>query len=97
MSIILIFKNLKNNIALLVFLVGLASKLIIGFSPTVFSSNGRTMIFFEFSMIIVSILIWQEFNKNKNEKIKKVTGTLIKSLGILQYINSLICILFTQK
>ena len=67
MTILLIFKNLKNNVALLVFLVGLASRLIIGFSPTVFVSGQRTMIFFEFAMIIVAMLVWQELIK-KNDK-----------------------------
>lgn len=100
LSILLIFKNLKNNIAILVFLVGLASKIIIGFSPTVFSSVERSMIFFEFAMIIVSILIWQEFIKktDKNDKkVQKRTEIIIKVAGILQYINVLMCILLTQK
>ncbi len=100
LSILLIFKNLKNNIAILVFLVGLASRIIIGFSPTVFSSAERTMIFFDFSMIIVSILIWQELikkNDKTDKKIQKRTECAIKTFGILQYLNVLLCILFTQK
>ena len=100
LSILLIFKNVKNNIAILVFLVGLASKVMIGFSPTVFSSAERTTIFFEFSMIIVMFLIWQEFTKKteKNEKKnQKKLEIIIKSAGVLQYINVLMCILLTQK
>lgn len=100
LSILLIFKNVKNNIAILVFLVGLASKVIIGFSPTVFSSAERTTIFFEFSMIIVMFLIWQEFTKKteKNEKkMQKKLEVIIKCAGALQYINVLMCILLTQK
>lgn len=100
LSILLIFGNLKNNIAILVFLVGLASKIIIGFSPTVFSSVERSMIFFEFAMIIVSILIWQEFIKKTDKQEKKVqrrTEAIIKCAGVFQYINVLLCILFTQK
>ncbi len=100
LSIMLIFKNLKNNIALLVFLVGLASRLIMGFSPTIFASANRTMIFFEFSMIIVSILIWQELIKknDKNDiKIQNRTSAIIKCAGVLQYLNVLLCIFLTQK
>lgn len=100
LSIMIIFKNLKNNIALLVFLVGLASRLIMGFSPTIFASATRTMIFLEFSMIIVSILIWQELIKrtDKNDiKIQNKTSAIIKCAGILQYLNVLLCILLTQK
>ena len=94
------FKNLKNNMALLVFLIGFASRLIMGFSPTVFLSGERTMIFFEFAMIIVSILIWQEIIKktDKNEKkIVKRTEFIIKATAVMQYVNCLICILATQK
>ena len=72
LSLLIIFKNLKNNSAVLIFLIGLASRLIIGFSPTIWSSKERTMIFFEFAMIIISILIWQELFKKNDKTDKKV-------------------------
>lgn len=100
MSLLLIFKKLNNNTALIVFLAGLASRLLMGFSPTIFSSGERTMIFFEFAMIIDSILIWQELIKNNDKsdiKIQKKTATIIKCIGAIQYINILLCILYTQK
>ncbi len=100
LSILLIFKNLKNNMAILVFLVGLASKIILGFSPTVFSSAERSTIFFEFAMIIVTFLIWQEFTKKteKNDKkILKRMEVIIKIAGVLQYINVLMCVLLTTQ
>ena len=97
--ILIIFKNLKNNIAIYIFLVGLASRLIIGFSPTIFASGVRTMIFFEFAMLIVGILIWQEFIK-KTDKIDKKAqrrlGAIIKGASVLQYANVLLCVLFTK-
>lgn len=100
LSLLLIFKKLNNNVALIVFLAGLASRLIMGFSPTIFSSGDRTMIFFEFAMIIDSILVWQELIKktDKNDiKVQKRTGTIIKCIGVIQYLNVLLCILYTQK
>lgn len=100
MSLLLIFKNLKNNTALLVFLIGLASRLIMGFSPTVFLSGERTMLFFEFSMIIVSILVWQDIIKKTDKNDKKIikrTEFVIKATAVLQFLNCLICILATQK
>ena len=100
MSLLLMFKKLNQNVALLVFWVGLASRLIMGFSPTVFLSGERTMLFFEFAMIIVSILVWQEIIKktDKNEKkVQKRIDFIIKSAAVLQYINCLICILATHK
>ena len=100
MSLLLIFKNLKNNVALLVFLVGFASRLIIGFSPTIFVSGSRTLIFFEFAMIIASMLIWQEMIKKTDKNELKVQGKVsatIKILGVMQYLNILFFILLTQK
>lgn len=100
MSLLLMFKSLKNNVAVLVFLIGLASRLIMGFSPTVFLSRERTMLFFDFSMIIVSILVWQEIikrNDKNDKKIQKRTEFVIKAAAVLQYINCLVCILATQK
>ena len=100
LSLFIIFNNLKDNVAALIFLVGLASRLIIGFSPTIWSSAERTMIFFEFAMIIVSILIWQELikkNDKTDKKILKRVGLTIKIAGIMQYINVCLCVMFTQK
>lgn len=100
MSLLLIFKNLKNNVALLVFLIGLASRLIMGFSPTIFVSGNRTMIFFEFSMIIGALLIWQELIKKTDKNDLKIQGRVsasIKILGAMQYLNILFFILLTQK
>ncbi|MBR3614669.1 MAG: hypothetical protein IKL55_05785 [Clostridia bacterium] len=100
MSLLLIFKNLKNNVAILVFLIGLASRLIMGFSPIVFLSGERTMLFFDFSMIIVSIIVWQELikkNDKNDKKIQKRMEFIVKATAVLQYINCLVCILATQK
>lgn len=100
MSLLLIFKNLKNNYALFVFLVGLASRLIMGFSPTIFVSGQRTMIFFEFAMIAAAILIWQELTKkiDKNDiKVQNRVAQIIKYTAALQYFNILFLILLTQK
>ena len=100
LSLILIFKKLNNNVAVLVFFVGLSSRLIMGFSPTVFVSGERTMLFFEFAMIIVSILLWQEIIKknDKNEKkIQKRTEFIVKASAVLQYLSCLVGIFMTQK
>ena len=98
--LLLIFKNMKSNIAVLVFTVGLATRLIMGFSPSVFASSVRTIFFFDISMLIVSLLIWQEFIKKKDKYEKKIQNRIyfiIKLIGIMQYINVLATILITQK
>ena len=58
------------------------------------------MLFFEFAMIIVSILLWQEIIKknDKNEKkIQKRTEFIVKASAVLQYLSCLVGILMTQK
>ena len=110
MSILLIFKNLKNNVAILIYLAGLASRLILAFSPTVFVSKTRTMIFFDFAMIIISYLVWEKLNKKRivdnkknpeesevSEKTLKIINTIIKFSAIIQYANVLIYIYSRQK
>ena len=100
LSILLIFKKLNGNIAVLVYLVGLASRIMMGFSPTVFMSSTRTLIFFDFAMLIVALLIWQEFSKNPDKTEKKAQKricTVVQLTAIFQYINVLLAILLTQK
>lgn len=96
MSLLLLSKKYKENIAVLIYLAGLASKVIIAFSPTVFVSKTRTMIFFDFAMIIISYLIWNKLN-NTNKKVANITGKMIKLAAAIQYINVLIYIYSDQK
>lgn len=100
LTIALLNKELKKNIALLVFLAGYFSRLIMGFSPTVFASSDRTMIFFDFAMIIITLLTIQEMKKKTEKTDVKATSrieAIIKISGVLQYLNVLMCILLTQK
>lgn len=101
LTLLIIFKKLNKNLALLVFLAGLASRVIMGFSATIWASGERTMVFFDFAMIAASILIWQELIKvkEKDKLDKKVhrTSIIIKTAGVLQYINVLLFVLLTQK
>lgn len=100
LSLLLIFKNIKNNIAVFVFLVGLASRLIMGFSPTIFASVIRTMVFFDFAMLISALLIWQDFvtKTDKNEKkVQRRVSAILRCTAICEYLNVLIVILLTQK
>lgn len=97
-TLLLIFKNLKSNIAILTFLAGLASRIIVAFSPTVFVSKTRTMIFFDFSMIVVAYLIWEKLDKEKDhKKLLDITNTLIKFVAVIQFLNTLIYIYSKQK
>ena len=58
------------------------------------------MIFFEFAMIIVAMLVWQELMKKNDKNDLKIQGRVsatIKVLGAMQYLNILFLILLTQK
>jgi len=100
LCILLIFKKLKNNIAIVIFGLGLISRIIMGLSPTIFASRTRTFIFLEFAMLIVCLLIWKEFAKldlDKSEKrIQNRLYTGIKIAAVLQYISTFIFVLIMQ-
>lgn len=99
LNILLIFKNLKNNIALILYALGVMSRVVLGFSPTVFASTDRTFIFLEFAFIMITILIWQEFLQETDKapiKARNRLGTLIVTLSALQYMHTLIYVLISQ-
>lgn len=99
LNILLIFKNIDNNIGLLIFILGLASRVAMGFSPTVFASTDRTFIFFEFALIINCILMWQlclEKYKEKFDKTLSNMSVIILIVAILEYLHTLIYTFVSQ-
>ncbi len=99
LSILVIFKTLRNNTAVIVFLIGLGSRIMMALSPTIFSSTNRTFVFFEFAMLIVALLIWQEMAKKEEKNDKKLQNKvfgIIKIGAVMQYINTMLFILITQ-
>lgn len=99
LNILLIFKNLKQNIAILIYGLGVMSRVVLGFSPTIFASQNRTFLFLEFSLIIVTILIWQEFLKETDKskvKSRNRWATCIAVLAVLQYTQTIIYALMSQ-
>lgn len=95
MSLLLLSKKYSHNLPVLIYLAGLASRIIIAFSPTVFVSKTRTMIFFDFAMIIISYIIWQLLDK-KDKKINFVSAC-ITITAIVQYANTMIYIYSNKK
>lgn len=95
MSLLLLSKKYSHNLPVLIYFAGLASRIIIAFSPTVFVSKTRTMIFFDFAMIILSYVIWQMLDK-KDKKINFVSAC-ITIMSSLQYANSIIYIYSNKK
>ena len=90
LSIIIIFKKIKGNIPLLIYIVGFCSRIIASFSSTVFMSAPRTILFFDFAMLIVSLLILQNLIIKKREKQASVLCTFIECIAGLQVLNLMI-------
>lgn len=61
--LLIIDKNNRPFIFILL-IAGIASRFIMGFSPTVFASGMRTFIFFDFALLICIIYTLKEVNKN---------------------------------
>lgn len=95
-SLLLIFKKIKNNIAFYVFGCGLVTRLTLAFSPTLFVSKNRTFIIMEIACLICTLLIWQEFDKLADKKMKSRVYNVIAFFAILEYIISINFVLLTQ-
>lgn len=50
----------KAILTILIMLLGLASRVIMGFSPTIWASGNRTFLFMYFAFIICSIIVYEE-------------------------------------
>jgi len=96
LSLLLVFRKLKNNIALYVFICGLATRVLMGFSPTVFVSGNRTCAFLEFACLICTLLIWQEFIKKSEKKSKTRIYNVVVWASIVQYVVSLAFVYITH-
>ncbi len=99
LSILLIFKNLKNNVAILIYISGIASRIMLGFSPTIFSSTDRTFLYFEFSLIIIGILIWKKYMNETDKvhlKVQDRMNFVFGTVAVMQYVHTFIYTIFSQ-
>lgn len=91
--LLVVFKR-KEPLPIIIFLAGICSKLILGFSPTIFISGSRTAFFLYMSLIIVSLYIVHKMYKdnklNYNSKIVIISVLFLFSL--FNYISSFIVI-----
>jgi len=86
LSIYMIFKNsIMSLLVNVIFVVGLASRMIMSFSPTLYASSTRTFIFMYFSMIICGVFIFKEICKDVSlEKQQHILG-LIAVVAIINF------------
>lgn len=88
MTFILFKDSKKLEIAILVMGAGIMSRVVMGFSPTVYESGARTFLFQYIAMTIFGLLLYQEFNPNLTPKNRKRVLTVIAVLGICGYLES---------
>ena len=90
---LVVFKR-KNLLPLFILLAGIASRFIIGFSPTIFASSTRTAIFLYMSIIIVTLFIIYKLYEDK--KISQRSILILKCItfitALLNYINTFLTI-----
>ena len=87
-NICTIFKSNKKILISLIYLAGLATRLIMSFSPTLYASSMRTFIFFDFSLIIIIYFLLDSLKYNK--KIYNIILILIIILGVLSLKDTII-------
>jgi len=75
-SLYLIFENTRKTILVIaIFLLGVFSRLIMGFSPTLLASNTRTFLFLYAAMAVCILFIFKELNEKRREQQSAITTT----------------------
>ena len=88
MTVILFKDSKKIWIAVLVMGAGIMSRVVMGFSPTVYASGSRTFLFQYIAMTIFGLLMYQEFNQNLTAKNQKRVLMVIAFMAICGYMES---------
>ena len=73
---------------MLVMGAGIMSRVVMGFSPTVYESGARTFLFQYIAMTIFGLLMYQEFNQNLTAKNQKRVLMVIAFMAICGYMES---------
>lgn len=88
MTYILFKDSDKLGIAVLVMGASIMSRVVMGFSPTVYESGARTFLFQYLAMVIFGLLIYIEFNPLIARFNQKKLFELIGFMGLLGYLES---------
>ncbi len=76
----------KKILCILILLAGICSRVMMGFSPTVFASGMRTYIYYYFSYILVFAIVYTYlFNKNELHELVLLNGFIL--FGILSVLS----------
>ncbi len=79
-----LYKKKGSGIVLL-FLIGLASRIIMGFSPTVIFSDSRTTAFTYFTLLIIILILIRDFSYKLNKKKNITLNYTLIFLIVLNY------------
>lgn len=86
-DIFLIFRKSNTGIvAAIIYLLGLATRGVMGFSPTVFASTERPSLFLYFAFVVITILIYKKM-LDENKNISNIAALYIV-FSILNVLNS---------
>lgn len=84
----------KKSISIIgLLLIGGASRVMMGFSPTVFASGTRTMIFLYFSLLIITMLLYKEYYTRLNKKELHIILGIMLILIVLNYTRLFVAII----
>ncbi|MFR9058246.1 DUF6056 family protein [Eubacterium callanderi] len=75
-------------LVLLILGVGLASRITMGFSPTLFLSEFRTYLFFVFAIFIICVLLFDELSKFMSSDQFKYIVYIMIFIGVVSYFNT---------
>ena len=75
-------KSKKAYLIILILAAGLVSRIIIGFSPTIFASGLRTFIYFYFALLIVNLLVVDNIFKKTTRSVQKIITYIFVYAGI---------------
>lgn len=80
--------RLQGFFAVYILIVGFCSRLIIGFTPTIWGSGERTYLFMYVSIIIVFILFYNQIANSNNKKHKETFENIIFIATGLSFLNT---------
>lgn len=81
-------KSKKTGISFLILAAGLTSRVIMGFSPTLFASGLRTFLYLYFSLLIMILLFVENIFNNLNNSNCKVITYVFIYIGIIQFLGT---------
>lgn len=88
-SLFSIFENrLQGAFAVFIMFVGFCSRIIIGYTPTIWGSGERTFLFMYFSIIIVMILLYNQISKSNMKKHQELIENIILVVSGLCFFNT---------